>query len=301
MALNLILFAAGKAFKTAPNELQELKDSGKRQAQRFGVWMQEQGLQPEETISSPALRAVVAAEKALKAGGQGIQGIRTDDRLYSGKDLAGLVPTGPARTVMIVGHAGSLARLAADLCPACAELKIGKGTGIWLQREGDAPFRLAAEVQPEALPRGFPFPGPGASERRKRPAYYYTQSAVIPYRRTEEGVEILIISSSKGSHWVLPKGIHEPGLTARQSAAQEALEEAGIRGDVHEHSVGTWRQLKWGAVCVVETFAMEVTEVLDGDDWPEAHRQREWLAPPVAAQRIRNPELARLVASFTPA
>jgi 8-oxo-dGTP pyrophosphatase MutT (NUDIX family) len=43
-------------------------------------------------------------------------------------------------------------------------------------------------------------------------------------------MEVLLIGSSKGTHWVIPKGIHEPGLSATESASHEALEEAGVKG-----------------------------------------------------------------------
>ena len=62
------------------------------------------------------------------------------------------------------------------------------------------------------------------------PAWMYRQSAVIPYRKRPNGLEVLLVTSRKGTRWVLPKGVVEPGMTPAASAAREALEEAGIRG-----------------------------------------------------------------------
>ena len=49
------------------------------------------------------------------------------------------------------------------------------------------------------------------------------QSGVIPYRVREGQVEVLVITSSDGLRWVVPKGLVEPGMTAADSAAKEAL------------------------------------------------------------------------------
>ena len=126
-----------------------------------------------------------------------------------------------------------------------------------------------------------------------RPDWYYTQSAVIPYRRRAGEIEVLLITSRKRKRWVLPKGIVEPKLSAAASAAKEALEEAGIRGHVAAEAVGRYEYRKWGGTCAVEVFTMEVAEVLDR--WPEGFRDRQWLAPREAAARVREPELGRLI------
>jgi len=125
---------------------------------------------------------------------------------------------------------------------------------------------------------------------RTRPDWYYRQSAVIPYRRTADCLEVLLITSRKGKRWIVPKGVVEPHLTPPQSAAQEALEEAGIRGDVDAQPLGSYRYEKWGGVCAVEVFPMVVTEELDA--WPEAgFRRREWVPPAVAKERLAEVEL----------
>jgi phosphohistidine phosphatase len=64
----------------------------------------------------------------------------------------------------------------------------------------------------------------------KFPNWIYTQSAILPYRLRGDDLEVLVITSRKGTRWVLPKGIVEPGMTAAASAAKEAMEEAGVEG-----------------------------------------------------------------------
>ena len=130
---------------------------------------------------------------------------------------------------------------------------------------------------------------------RTRPDWYYTQSAVIPYRLRDGVAEFLLITSRKRRRWVLPKGIVEPELSAAESAAKEALEEAGLRGRVSAEPVGRYEYRKWGGTCGVEVFTMEVEKVLD--HWPEEYRDRDWLAPEEAASRVEETALKVLLLS----
>jgi 8-oxo-dGTP pyrophosphatase MutT (NUDIX family) len=132
-----------------------------------------------------------------------------------------------------------------------------------------------------------------------KPAYWYQQSAVIPYRLTAQsateppGVEILLITSRKRRRWVIPKGIVEPGLSPLASAVKEAYEEAGIRGIPSDAAVGSYEYEKWGGRCRVAVFLLEVTEELAA--WPEDRlRDRAWLPVAEAARRVREPELQHM-------
>jgi phosphohistidine phosphatase len=131
------------------------------------------------------------------------------------------------------------------------------------------------------------------SSMQERPDYYYNQSAVVPYRGNHDDLEILMITSRKKKRWVIPKGIVEPDLTSPVSAAKEALEEAGLLGRVSPVPVGTYQYKKWGGICNVEVYTMEVDKMLD--DWPENHRDREWLPLRTAITRVRENKLKRII------
>ena len=128
---------------------------------------------------------------------------------------------------------------------------------------------------------------------RTRPDWYYRQSAVIPWRPRGAGREVLLITSRKRKRWVVPKGIHEPGLSAGESAAREAQEEAGVAGEVSAAPLGRYEYRKWGGTCRVEVYGMRVTAV--HEEWPESFRDRRWLAPEEAASRVDEPDLRRLI------
>ena len=127
----------------------------------------------------------------------------------------------------------------------------------------------------------------------KTPAPYIQQSAVIPFRRRDSRLEVLLITSSGGSRWVIPKGMKETELSPRESAAREALEEAGIEGMVSGESIGTYTYEKGGDLCKVQVFAMTVELV--HEDWQENHRERCWLGLKEAARRVDEKGLKRLI------
>ena len=126
-----------------------------------------------------------------------------------------------------------------------------------------------------------------------KPDYYYHQSAVIPYRLDSEKLQILMITSRRKKRWVIPKGIIEPGLSPPLSAAKEALEEAGLKGQVSTNPVGNYQYDKWKGTCKVEVYALQVEQVLDR--WQENFRNREWISLDTAISRAAEPELKEIL------
>ena len=116
------------------------------------------------------------------------------------------------------------------------------------------------------------------------------QSAAIPVR---DG-EVCLVTSSSGKRWVVPKGLIDPGKTAGEAALQEAWEEAGLTGVLRPEPIGSYVYVKWGTVCYVTVFLMQVTEALP--DWPERdRRQRAWLSPAEAMDRVEEAGLRDLL------
>ena len=125
----------------------------------------------------------------------------------------------------------------------------------------------------------------------------YQQSGVIAYRMREGNIEVLLIKSRKGKRWVIPKGMIEPNLSAKESALHEAYEEAGIAGNVSEASIGFYDYKKWGGTCRVEVFVLHVQTILES--WPEDYfRRRCWHTMEDAVRCIPQPELKVLIASL---
>ncbi len=125
--------------------------------------------------------------------------------------------------------------------------------------------------------------------------WMYNQSGVIPIRFRTGILEILLITSRRKKHWVIPKGIIEGELSSQESALQEAYEEAGIRGTIERASLGKYQYNKWGGTCTVEVFLMQVEKELE--TWPEDYfRERKWLDLESAQALVDNPDLKKLIA-----
>ncbi len=122
----------------------------------------------------------------------------------------------------------------------------------------------------------------------------YDQSAVVPFVLKDGALEILLITNRSGKRWVIPKGFVEDDLTAQQSAAREAYEEAGIKGKVYEESIGEYRYRKWQGTLNVAVFLFEVHDVLE--EWPEFHfRERAWLSVDEAAELVDEKALKKII------
>jgi 8-oxo-dGTP pyrophosphatase MutT (NUDIX family) len=113
----------------------------------------------------------------------------------------------------------------------------------------------------------------------------------------------MLITSRGTGRWVLPKGWPMIGVSGVESAVQEALEEAGVRGEASA-PIGRYaydKTLKDGGVrrLEVEVYPLAVAEELV--DWKEsAERTRRWFAPSEAAGLVAEPDLAEMIAAFAP-
>jgi 8-oxo-dGTP pyrophosphatase MutT (NUDIX family) len=118
------------------------------------------------------------------------------------------------------------------------------------------------------------------------------QAAAIPI----QAGKVCLVTSSSGKRWVVPKGLMEPGKTAGEIALQEAWEEAGLVGVLEQEPVGSYLYGKYGNTYHVTVFVLQVTKV--ADDWPEyGMRQRSWLTPREALDRLQDEGLRALVRS----
>lgn len=111
--------------------------------------------------------------------------------------------------------------------------------------------------------------------------------------------EVLLISSRGTGRWVIPKGWPMAGRSLAEAAAQEAWEEAGIRGTIREGELGRFTYGKAqdeGFSIPVETrvFLLEAERI--SDDYPEAgQRRRRWFPPQEAAEKVVEPGLSRIL------
>lgn len=131
-----------------------------------------------------------------------------------------------------------------------------------------------------------------------------SQFGAIPWRRRGGGREFLLVTSRRTGRWIFPKGGRIAWLSARDCAAQEAYEEAGVEGVVAPVPAGRYRATKvrpGGNVDIeVEMYPLEVRTELA--DWPErAQRRRRWASFEEACILLSEPELVQVLRDFAAA
>ncbi|WP_173931435.1 NUDIX hydrolase [Chelativorans sp. Marseille-P2723] len=127
------------------------------------------------------------------------------------------------------------------------------------------------------------------------------QAAALPFRQGQDGLEILLITSRGTGRWILPKGWPEGQETLGETAAREALEEAGVEGAMggelgrYLYGKEMGKGMRWR--CEVAVFPLKVER--EATSWPESgKRVRAWVDAQEAARRVAEPDLAALIAAF---
>jgi ADP-ribose pyrophosphatase YjhB (NUDIX family) len=124
--------------------------------------------------------------------------------------------------------------------------------------------------------------------------FNFNQSGVIPYRKKNGEIEVLLITSLKKKNWIIPKGFVEFNLTPFESAKKEAYEEAGVTGANETIELGVFNRKKKSGNCIIKIYSMEVSELLE--DYPEKNqRKRKWFSLREAAENISMPEISKLL------
>lgn len=128
------------------------------------------------------------------------------------------------------------------------------------------------------------------------------QYGALCYRVKKSGPQVLLITSRRTRRWISPKGWPIRGLGPAATAAQEAYEEAGVRGQVSKTPIGFYSYTKIVSrkrkmTCLVQVFPLRVTD--RAKSFPEMdERKIKWLPPAKAAKRVREAELAKLIRSL---
>ncbi|MER9940896.1 NUDIX hydrolase [Mesorhizobium sp. M0092] len=128
------------------------------------------------------------------------------------------------------------------------------------------------------------------------------QVAALPWRDSEDGVEVMLITSRDTGRWVLPKGWPEAKEPLCEAAAREAGEEAGLRGTISHHEAGRYfyaKVLPSGeeVPCEVLVFPLHVDKV--ADRWKEKRaRIRKWVSAAEAVRMVNEPDLCQIIAHF---
>lgn len=129
------------------------------------------------------------------------------------------------------------------------------------------------------------------------------QVAALCWRTGDTGPEVMLVTTRRTKRWTPPKGWPMSDRSLAGAAAQEAWEEAGVKGDIDEYAIGGYIYTKTSRTSGaaqpvrVEVFPLQVRDV--ADKYPERkQRERRWMTPEIAAESVAEPELKRLIANF---
>ena len=128
------------------------------------------------------------------------------------------------------------------------------------------------------------------------------QCAALCYRHHRGQAQVLLVTSRDTGRWLLPKGWPVAGLDPSQSAAREAWEEAGVKGEALEQCLGHYSYLKTfadraGQPCIVAVYPLRV-EAVAAEFRERQQRRRRWFTLAKAATLVQEPEAQRLIAEF---
>jgi 8-oxo-dGTP pyrophosphatase MutT (NUDIX family) len=130
------------------------------------------------------------------------------------------------------------------------------------------------------------------------------QCAALCYRFKKKSAqpEMLVITSRDTGRWVIPKGWPMDGKMSHEAAAQEAWEEAGVKGQASEQSIGCYSYQKgmdhgMKVPCRVQVYPVVVFEMAKRFK-EKGVRKLEWVNFSEAADRVIEPELKELILRF---
>ena len=109
----------------------------------------------------------------------------------------------------------------------------------------------------------------------------------------------MLVTSRGTGRWIIPKGWPMKRKTPHAAAAREALEEAGVVGQIGKEPIGTFshkKLLKEGGevVCEVHVFPLEVKR--QRKTWPDkGKREVQWFSPAKAAKTVTEPVLGQII------
>lgn len=100
-------------------------------------------------------------------------------------------------------------------------------------------------------------------------------SGVVPYLIKKDRLYVMLVKSSNGNRWVLPKGGLESDQTKKSNAAKEAYEEAGVILKP-KIKLGSYEMIKERKeLNKVYMFAGRIDEILD--EYPEVNIRKRKL------------------------
>ena len=126
------------------------------------------------------------------------------------------------------------------------------------------------------------------------------QAGALPYAVVDGRMAFLLITSRRSGKWIFPKGAVEPHLTPWDSAAIEAIEEAGVSGQIEHEPIGSYRaSIGNNGVALVDVDLYPLLVTRQHDTWREQNqRLRHWVTLSEAKRLLTDRTISRLAAKL---
>ncbi len=117
-----------------------------------------------------------------------------------------------------------------------------------------------------------------------------TSSGGVMFRKTEDGIEVVLIAVSLRNTWCLPKGMIDKNEDAPAAALREVREETGLSGEILDEigCISYWYFLKDEMVRVRKTVHFYLLKYIDGSTDNHDHEVDEarWYPINEAVERL---------------
>jgi 8-oxo-dGTP pyrophosphatase MutT (NUDIX family) len=113
--------------------------------------------------------------------------------------------------------------------------------------------------------------------------------SAVCFRDGEHGPEFLLVRTSDGRFWTIPKGHVERGESHHEAASREAEEEAGVVGEVSRSPFTVYRYPTAGGPCeevVVDAYLLQFERM--GDPKKSEQRELRWAEEEEAKRLLTN-------------
>jgi 8-oxo-dGTP pyrophosphatase MutT (NUDIX family) len=111
------------------------------------------------------------------------------------------------------------------------------------------------------------------------------QYGVLPYFISSGKIKVILITSRHSNQWILPKGNRIPNKSKRESALQEAYEEAGLKGRLDQELKFSFNIICHGEKVNLTLYPMQIKLPLT-NEWPEKHERKRIEATCKRAQSL---------------
>ena len=128
---------------------------------------------------------------------------------------------------------------------------------------------------------------------RSEPVPGLRQSGALPYTILNDRVVFLLVTSRRTGRWIFPKGSISSGLSAWESAAKEAQEEAGVTGEIDTTPIGTYQNTDKGLAIDIDLYPLKVEHQMES--WDEMdQRLRHWALLAETKRLLADRSLSRI-------